>query len=126
MEKINYIDDLIEKPMIKQFLKLLFTPNSYVNTLVVVFSSNWKLSEEKFVKFLQWLYQNSIDWWLFTDERQLEIEIIPYMEKMAVEEWVDLSNLTLRKKILNEIYLYLYWNVVDFLSMKELCKLLNV
>ena len=123
MEKFNYIDDLVKDPMIRQFFRLLFTPTSYVSTLIVIFSSNGKFDEEKFIKFLQWLHQKSIDWWLFTDERQLEIEIIPYMEKIAVEEWVDLSNLALRKKISNKIYLYLYWNVIDFSAIESLCKL---
>ena len=53
------------------------------------------------------------------------MEVINCLEKIIVEDNLNISDENLRRKIINSLYNYVEWKIADFDTMKKLIKLLG-
>lgn len=123
---MNLTEILVKDPIFSFIRKMISSPDSYLYTLVIAFSENWKFSKAKFEKFLWWV--NLDREWVFSfsqNKDYFKMEVINCLEKIIVEDNLNISDENLRRKIINSLYNYVEWKIADFDTIKKLIKLLG-
>ena len=133
MKPNNSLDNIIQDPIINKLLKKMFEGNNYFYTLLWAFTTKWRFDWKKFEKFLTWIQSQIDKWGIFSiqsssEKNNLDIffnEVSDYLEKMAVDEWIDLSDELLKKKVFIDLKKYLYWRIEDIDTIENLNKLFS-